>query len=259
MHRLFVGLPIAAAVLTASVACALAAPARGGRTATTQPSVTLADCHPSDLVDQRYASFNGQMRTIQGGKRMAMHFTLLERLGNASGVFKPVPLPDLKPWRRSKSGARTFIYMQRVTALRDNGAYRMRVQFRWYGSGHTVLRSTTVSSRTCRQPAPLPNLTISSISSNPSTVSPGKFTYAITVTNSGQGEAMNVPVVLKVDGVVVGHSQVDLLPAQESSVVQIDGPQCGFTVRAAADPDRLIKETDDSDNALTLPCSQTTA
>jgi hypothetical protein len=65
-----------------------------------------------------------------------------------------------------------------------------------------------------------------------------------------------VPVALKVDGNVVGNSMIDLLPSQESGVVQIQGPACAFSVRAVADPDRVIPETSDSDNALTLPCSQ---
>lgn len=252
-----IGLLVAGAAFAATVAAALGAQSSISSKAG-QATVALADCHPSDIVDQRYASFNGQMRALAGTKRMAMHFTLLERLGTAAGSYKPVSLPDLKAWRKSKAGARTFIYTQRVTALRDSGAYRMRVQFRWYGDHKSVLRSTTVRSRTCRQPAPLPDLTITSITSMPA-LAAGKRTYSITVANQGQGEASAVPVVLKVDGTVVGTSKVDLLPAQESSVVQIVGPQCAFTVRAVADPGRLIRETDESDNALTLPCAQTTS
>jgi subtilase family serine protease len=87
----------------------------------------------------------------------------------------------------------------------------------------------------------------------------GKRTYAITVANNGPGEATNVPVALKVDGVVVGSAKIDLLPAQESSLAQIVGPQCAFTVRAVADPDKQIRETDESDNAFTLPCAQVTS
>ena len=253
MRRYIAAVAVAGAVLTASVAGGFAAtPVHARQSAA---SVTLAVCHPSDDVAQRFASFNGQMHTIPGTQRMAMHFTLLERIGHGLTPFKPVALPDLKPWRRSKPSARTFIYTQRVTALRDGGSYRMRVQFRWYGANKTVLRTTTLRSRTCRQPAPLPNLTISSITSAPAAVS-GQRVYSITVGNSGQGDARNVPVELKVDGSAVGSSMIDLLPSQESSVVQIQGPACAFTVRAVADPDRVIPETSDSDNALTAPCSQ---
>jgi hypothetical protein len=243
-------------VLAGTVAGALAAPSAGSKAG--QAIVTVADCHPADQMADRYASFNAQMRTVPGTQRMAMRFTLLERLGGDLVPFKPVPLPDLKPWRRSKPNARAFIYTQRVTALRDGGAYRMRVQFRWYGGHRTLLRSATVRSRTCRQPVPLPDLTITSIWSAPALVS-GQRVYSITVANRGYGDARNVPVELKIDGSTVGGSNVDLLPAQESSVVQIQGPQCVLTVRAVVDPDRVVPETDDSDNSLTLPCDQTTS
>ncbi|HET8672585.1 MAG TPA: CARDB domain-containing protein [Thermoleophilaceae bacterium] len=216
--------------------------------------VTVSDCHPADELAQRYASFSGQMRAYPGTARMMMRFTLLERLGGLTG-FQPVPLQDLRPWRRSKPGARTFIYTQRVTALRDGGAYRMRVQFRWYGAHGTLLRTRFAHSRVCSQPAPLPNLTIGGISSA-AAATPDQRLYSITVTNSGDGEARNVEVALKVDGTVVGATRVDLLPADESTVAQISGPQCAFDVRAIADPDRRIRETSDADNTLTVPCAQ---
>jgi hypothetical protein len=254
MARPVLGALIAAAVLTASVTAALAAQSRGLKPG--QATVLVASCHPSDLVTERFAIFNGQMHSVTGTKRMLMRFTLLEHVG-ASGGYKPVPLSDLKPWRRSKPGSQTFIYSQRVTALRDDGAYRMRVQFRWYGDHKTLLKSSTVRSRSCRQPAPLPDLTVTSVTSMP--LAGGRRTYSVTVANNGQGDARNVPVSLKVDGTVVGSAKVDLLPGQESSVVQIPGPACAFTVRAVADPDRLIDESDETDNALTVPCAQATA
>lgn len=240
------------AVLAAFVASAFAATAPAG-SKTPVASVTLADCHPSDDVSLRYASFNGQMRAIPGTQRMAMRFTLLERIGGGLAAFKPVSLPDLKPWRRSKAGARAFIYTQRVTALRDGGSYRMRVQFRWYDGHKNVQRTSILRSRGCHQPAPLPNLTITSITSAPASTA-GQRVYSITVANSGQGDARNVPVELKVDGTIAGTAMVDLLPGQESTVVQIHGAACAVAVRAVADPDRVIPETSDSDNALTAPC-----
>jgi CARDB len=256
MRRPFAALIAPVVVLTGLVTGALAASPTVSRTG--QATVTLADCHPADDMADRYASFTGQMRTVPGAKRMAMHFTLLERLGGGLAPFKSVSLPDLKPWRRSKPGARAFIYTQRVTALRDGGAYRMRVQFRWYDAHKTLLRTTTLRSRTCHQPAPLPDLTITSIGPGQA-LAGGQRMYSVTVANDGQGEASDVPVELKVDGAMVGSAMLDLLPGQESSVVQIQGPQCAFTVRAVADPDRLIPETDESNNALTVACAQATS
>jgi hypothetical protein len=242
------------------VSAAVAAPgaASAGKREPVAPAahhalVSVSDCHPAEELAQRYASFSGQIRAYPGTARMMMRFTLLERLSGARH-FKPVPLQDLRPWRRSKPGARAFIYTQRVTALRDNGAYRMRVQFRWYGADGTLLRTRFAHSRVCRQPAPLPNLTIGGISSLPA-ATPDQRLYSITVTNSGDGEARNVDVALKVDGTVVGGTRVDLLPADESTVVQISGPKCASDVRATADPDGQIRETSDADNTLTVPCA----
>lgn len=250
MRRPLVALSVAAALLGCCVAAAFASPDASARTA----RVVVSDCHPSDDMAQRFASFSGQMRRISGSQEMEMRFTLLERLGGRFSRFKTVSLPELKPWRRSKPGAHTFIYNQRVTALRDGGSYRMRVQFRWYDAQGSLLRSSTLRSRSCHQPAPLPNLTISSIMSAPAQVA-GDRMYSISVANNGMGDARNVPVQLQVDGMTAGTATVDLLPAQESSLVQIEGPRCGFSVRAVADPDRKIAETDEADNALTLPCT----
>jgi hypothetical protein len=244
------------ATCTLALAGGLAARAFGSTAAGRpgRPYVSVADCHPSDDVNERYATFNAQMRAIPGTARMAMRFTLLERLGGVQG-FKPVSLSDLRAWRRSKPGARTFIYTQRVTALHDGGYYRMRVLFRWYGSNGSVLQTSARRSGSCHQPMPLPNLSVSAISAGPAP-SPDQRTYSVTLTNSGAGEARDVDVALKVDGSVAQSSRVDLLPGDESMVVQIPGPSCALTVRAVADPYRVIRETDDSDNGLTLPCPQ---
>jgi hypothetical protein len=216
-------------------------------------SVTLSECHPSDDVTQRHASFAGQMHAVPGTARMAMRFTLQERLGSLH--FKSVSLPELRPWRRSKAGARNFIYTQRITALRDGGAYRMRVQFRWYDSDGHVLRTNVARSGVCRQPVPLPDLTITSVTPGPGP-SGDQRTYTVGVSNDGAGEARDVSVSLKVDGTMVDSTRIDLLPANTSGVVQIVGPVCSFALRAIADSDRAIPETDETDNALTVPCSR---
>src|SRR3954454_20449498 len=235
MRRIAV-IPAALALLAGTVSGASAS----SSTPTPVAQAVVAACHPSDAVGTRFATFVGQMQAVKGTQRMAMHFSLLARLEAPS--FQAVSLSELRPWRRSKKGVSSFIYTQRVTALRDGGSYRMRVQFRWYGDHKALLRSAIVRSRTCRQPVPLPDLTITSIGSTPAPVS-GQRVYSIAVANDGYGDARNVPVELKVDGSTVGSSKVDLLPAQASSVVQIQGPQCAFTVRAVVDPNRVVPET----------------
>src|SRR3954447_1061407 len=115
--------------------------ASAGSSTSTPPltTVVVAACHPSDDVDERFATFVGQMQAVKGTQRMALHFSLLERLGAPD--FEAVALPDLRPRRRSKKGASSFIYSQRITALRDGGSYRMRVLFRWYGADGKVFKT----------------------------------------------------------------------------------------------------------------------
>ena len=173
-----------------------------------QGAVIVAACHPSDDVTTRFATFVGEMRALPGSARMAMRFTLLQRLGTPD--FTAVGLPDLRPWRRSKKGVSSFIYTQRVTALRDGDTYRMRVQMRWYGSNGKLMKVRTMRSGACKQPAPLPNLRISSISTAPGAVS-GTTSYMVTVQNDGAGDTGPVVVGLRVDGGTLSTARVPTL------------------------------------------------
>jgi hypothetical protein len=241
-------------ILTAALTLAAAWVSGASASAnSTQPlaSVVVAACHPSDAVDQRFATFAGQMQAVKGTQRMAMHFTLLERL-NAPD-FSAVGLAELKPWRRSKKGVSSFIYSQRVTALRDGGSYRMRVQFRWYGSDGSVIKVKTMRSGVCHQPASLPNLEVSSITASPGAVQ-GTSNYVVTVENAGNGDAGAVDVALKVDGGTPVTGQVPLLAAGQTATVTLTGPSCASFVRAAADPRDKIDESNEKDNALFTTC-----
>ena len=99
----------------------------------------LAACHPSDDVTDRFATFVGQMQSVKGTARMTMHFTLLEKL--EPPTFDPVAISELRPRRRSKKGSTTFLYTQRVTALRDG---RRIAAFFYHGelSGRVSFDST---------------------------------------------------------------------------------------------------------------------
>jgi hypothetical protein len=220
-------------------------------TGSTPGAVIVAACHPSDDVTTRFATFVGQMHALPGTTRMTMRFTLLERLGGPD--FDAVALPDLRPWRRSKHGASSFIYAQRVTALRDGGSYRMRVQMRWYGGDGSLIKVRTVRSGACHQPAPLPNLRVSSISTSPGAVQ-GTTKYLVTVENDGTGDAGPVPVGLRVDGGTLNTAKVPTLAAGQAASVAITAPACAETLRAVADPRGVLKETNEADNVLGESC-----
>src|SRR5436309_24111 len=228
MRRIAV-IPAALALLAWTVSGASAS----SSTFTPVAQAVVAACHPSEAVSERFATFVGQMQAVKGTQRMAMHFSLLERLEAPN--FQAVALSELRPWRRSKKGVSSFIYSQRVTALRDGGSYRTRVQFRWYGADGKVIKTKTVRSGVCHQPAPLPNLEVTSITARPG-LTAGTAAYTIAVENDGTGDAGAVDVALRVDGGTALAGQVPAIGAGESGTVNITAPACNGYVRAAVDP-----------------------
>jgi CARDB len=235
------------ALLTAAQTSAVASPVLPP-----QAAVIVSACHPADDVSARFATFVGEMRSLTGTARMSMRFTLLEKLGTRD--FLPVPLSDLRPLRKSKRGVSTFIYTQRVTALRDGGTYRMRVQFRWYDATGKATKTRTVHSGACHQPAPLPNLVIDSVTRSAGTM-PGTSNYSVTVRNAGAGDAGAFAIALRVDGGLADAAHMPSLPAGQSATVQMNGPPCGAVARAVVDPANAVKETNESDNLYTLACT----
>jgi subtilase family serine protease len=78
--------------------------------------------------------------------------------------------------------------------------------------------------------------------------------YAVEVTNFGGSTARNARVVLRVDGAVVDSSDITALSPGATTTVRFSGPACSRSVRATVDPSDAIRETDESDNALTRAC-----
>ena len=183
---------------------------------------------------------------------MWMRFGLQERLGDRD--FERVRTPGLGGWRKSMPGVKRFVHRQEVLALAEGSEYRARVQFRWYGAGGEVVRAAVRRSAICRQPGDLANLQVARIGARPITTSPGVARYALKVVNRGGAVAPGVHVRLAVDGAKVDTVTVGTLEAGESRVVFVNGPECGGTARAEADPADTVVESDESDNVLANRC-----
>ncbi len=236
------------AVLAALSAPVAAAAPEPGAADAPQASVKLVGCS----VATHEAAFKARMVRIAGSRRMGVRFTLLERT-DASG-FTAVKAPGLGRWRRSRSGVGTFGYRQAVKGLPANAIHRMRVDFRWYGADGKVLSRTRRTSRSCRQFEALPNLAVSIVGSAKTRVQ-GVRRYRVQVVNAGRAAVSGAAVRFWVDGSVLDTVTVSPLAVGEQRLVGFRGPACTGSVRAAADPDGVIVESSEQDNAQELRCA----
>jgi hypothetical protein len=224
-----------AVALTSAAAADLRAPAR----------VKLVECS----IENGSALFVARMSQVTGSDRMWLRVKLLER-GDAG--FRVLKAPGLSRWRKSKPGVSAFAYRQAVRGLEAGSVYRAEVDFRWYDASGSLIQAATRRSPACRQFDVLANLTARPIGMK---VVQGVLRYRVLVTNEGIATATGVPVQLTVDGVVVGTVTVPALVPAERRVLSIQGPACTQSVKAAADPDGVIVESSESDNANEVPCA----
>jgi CARDB len=236
---------LTAATVTAAAAAAVAtsAAADGKPPAT----VKLSSCS----IEGHSALFVARAREIDGGARIWLRFKLLEK--GASG-FHQVKAPGLGRWRKSKPGVGTFAYKQAVKGLEAGSLYRAQVEYRWYDADGNLLHSMRRRSPACRQYDVLPNLTATPVAQKALRQS-GVVRYRVLVTNEGIAAATGIPVRLTVDGDVVDTVTVDRLAPAERVVVGISGPECTHSVEVEVDPDGVIVESSEADNARELSCS----
>ena len=109
-------------------------------------------------------------------------------------------------------------------------------------------------SQACHQYDVLPNLAATPVAGK-ALGQTGVVRYRVLVTNEGIAPATGVPVRLTVDDAVVDTVTVAVLAPAERRVLTILGPACTRSVTADADPDGVIVESSESDNAHQVRCA----
>jgi hypothetical protein len=242
---------VAISVILSIAAGLLAAGASG---ADPSASLRMVACSPWQEGRGGLVGFEAQMRALPASDRMWLRYQLFERIGG--GRYESVRADGLGGWRKSRRGAISFRHDQIVKGLRQGGVYRALVDYRWYDAGGQRLRSLSRRSSPCRQPGGLPNLRVVSVESSPATVV-GAALYRVVVANRGASEALNVGVVLMVDGDVVDEAEpIALLKPGQRRAVEFTGPVCRRSVRAVVDPKHLIAESLEEDNTLGGGCAE---
>lgn len=240
-----IGLVLAIALLAAVAALPAAARDRA------PANVRIAACEPGSEAATRAAEFAASMSAVPGTSRMQVRLTLLERLGE--GVFEKVAAPRLEVWRSSREGARRFVYLQRIAGLKANAAYRVAVRYRWLDSDGHELRSARRRSDVCEVEGSLPDLRILKISARRGSA-PGTASYSVVVRNAGGADARGVGVRLTIDGAQLPASSLSSLIALETRSVRFSGPACTAAISAVIDPDNALREENEADNVLSVPC-----
>ena len=236
---------LTAAIVTAAASAAVATPAAGG--ARPLASVKLVDCS----IESHSALFVARMHQVTDSERMWLRVKLFEK---GDSGFRQLKAPGLGRWRKSKPGVGTFAYKQAVKGLEAGSLYRAQVDYRWYDADGNLMQTMRRRSAPCRQFDVLPNLAASPVGSK-SLRQSGVVRYRVLVTNDGIATATGIPVRLTVDGDVVDTVTVDELDPAERLVIGIQGPECTKSVKAEADPDGVIVESSEADNAHEVACS----
>ena len=240
--------------LPGTLLCALAVLCALPAVASARPfaRAKVADCDVSLVPGASHANFEARMRAVPGTQRMLMRFTLEERFG--SERYEPVKVRDLLEWRESEPGVQAFTYTQRIRALQPGGLYRVRVEFRWYGSKGRLIEQVRRRSPACGKPGPLPNLRIGDIRARLGSAA-GTIEYEVDVLNTGTATAEDIPVAFAVDGATLDERAISALKPGETETVSFSGPSCSQRVRAEVDPDEEIHESNEDDNVRGVACA----
>jgi CARDB len=238
-RRLLTATAIATAILAAATT-----PAVGD--AKLPATVKVKDCS----IENESALFLARMRQIEGSDHMWLRIRLLEK---GDSGFHLLKAPGLGRWRKSKPAVGAFAYKQAVRGLEAGSLYKAVVDYRWYDEDGDLLATTRRRSAPCRQYDVLPNLTATPVSVK-SLRQPGVVRYRVLVTNEGIATATGIPVRLTVDGKVVDTVTVGQLQPAERREISILGPACVSTVKVEVDPDGVIVESAESDNAREVAC-----
>ena len=231
------------------VAAALAAPAAAGAKA--PASVHLKSCSTGTHARDRKATFKSWMHAVPGTARMAVRFTLVARRSGSGS--QPVEAPSaLTDWHRSHVDVTKYVYSQTVKHLARGSAYRMIVRFKWLDASGKAIKRAKRTSKECRQGA-LPNLVVPGVAIAPG-ATPQTRHYIVTVRNKGDVPAENFVVTLTVDGADVDERTVEVLEGRETTKVEFNGPPCAVRLRAVADSEDTVTESNEKDNALASDC-----
>ena len=211
-------------------------------------TVKVVDCVPALDPVARSATFEARVKAARGSDRMQVRFTLQERDQRITARWRKVVAPGFDEWLTSASGVGRYSYSRTIQNLTAPASYRTVVRFRWLDADGEVLRSTRVTSASCRQPDLRPDLAPLRVEAAPA-ADAGSWRYRVVIRNTGRSDAGPFDVTL---GAAV--ETVDGLAAGEQRAVTLTGPECAADTPVIVDAGDLVDERDEDDNVLVPVC-----
>jgi hypothetical protein len=211
-------------------------------------SVKVTDCAPALDPVARSATFEARVKSIAGGDRMQVRFTLQERERGMSARWRKVVAPGFEEWLTSESGVGRYSYSRTIQNLTAPASYRTVVRFRWLDAEGEVLRTSRRTSKACRQPDLRPDLVPLRVETEPG---PDAETvrYRVVVRNRGRTDAGAFDVAYG-----EAFRSVGGIPARRQRTVTFTGPPCAADTTVTVDPGELVDERDEDDNVLLAVC-----
>ncbi len=255
------------AALAIAAAAVSAVPALAASSSPPRSQLSGYACTHALDPGSRAIAIKATMRPLDGTRKMAMRFELLQRspgmpveevTGGDLGTWRTPSNPTLGQlpgdiWRVQKS----------VYNLDVPFNYQFRVTFRWTGPTGKVIGTATRYTKTCHQVELRPDLAVKSITVAPITGHPNKELYTAVITNQGLTGAGPFQVLFAPgDSSAPTTDTIAFLGPGRSRTLTFTGPVCDSTSppSVSADSASQVDDFDRTNNVLdaTCPASPTT-
>jgi hypothetical protein len=236
-------------LLAVAAVLAAAAPAHASASA----RVVVLHCMHGLQPTDRSVTFEGRIAAIPHAQKMQMRFTLQARTPDAG--WAKVPAAGFGTWITAPRGLGLFLYDKTVDQLLAPASYRAVVDYRWRSAAGRVIRRARVTSRSCHQPDPRPELTAAALAVQPA-AEPGKRRYTATLVNAGRGDAGPFEVDFTREGALLASRQIGGLAAGQRRTVAVPAVACtpGEQIAVVVDATHEVDESDETDNVLSIVC-----
>lgn len=202
-------------------------------------------CVVSRFYDGRVLEFSGKMVSYGeseiGPVTMQMRFEVFRKLAEHKR-FKKLKGVGLGTWLPA-SDPKAGVYIREISlqGIETAAKYKARVSYRWLHPTGKVDRKRTLTTKPCNQRIGLPKLSIVQAKHQPIPTS-SNSNYAVTVSNTGRSEALNVPVSVSVDSNPASFGLISSIAPGQTVDIAIQSNVCRTSAAVVVDPSRTVRQ-----------------